>query len=209
MQFRHIALASWLFAAGCGDKSKGASQAAAAKSAEEADIDKRAGVVAQDLIQKAVDDAKAKRETAERQAADARRELRQAAIDRPGGFLESNKLQMVDEGKRHLTSLSLTNKSTFSMTDVRGTVDYHGGDGDNGDILAKVPVQLTGTIGPGASMVFSEQQHTLTGASIQLPKAPSQVIFTVTNATVGSEGIDPAPAVPTVANAGVANGEAP
>jgi hypothetical protein len=91
------------------------------------------------------------------------------------------------------------------MTDIRGTVDYHGGPndhGDDGDVLAHVPVQLTGTIAAGASMVFSEQQHTLSGAAIQLGKAPSFVTFTVTKVTVGSEGIDPTPA-PAAADAGL------
>jgi hypothetical protein len=209
MQFRHIALAASLLAVGCGSKAEEASQAAAAKSAEEADIDKRAGAVAQALIQKAAEDADAKRDAAAQQKTDARKQLQQATMDNPGKFLESNKLQMADEGKRHLTSISLTNSSKFSMTDIRGTVDYHGGPevrGDNGDILAKVPVELTGAIAPGASMVFSEQQHTLSGAAIQLPKVPSVVTFTVTNVTVGSEGIDSTPAP--AADAGVGDGGA-
>jgi hypothetical protein len=190
MQFRHIALAGLLFAVGCSDKAQEVRQAAAAKSAEEAEIDERAGVVAKGLIEKAAADADEKRRAEEHEKAAALTQLRQAAVDHPERFLESSMLQMVEEGKRHLTSLSLTNHSKFSMTDIRGTVDYHGGTGDNGDILAQVPVQLTGAIAPGASMVFSEQQHTLSGAAIQLPKAPSNVTFSVTNVTVGLEGID-------------------
>jgi len=68
-----------------------------------------------------------------------------------------------------------------------------------------VPIQLTGAIAPGASMVFSEQQHTLSGAAIQLPKVPSQVSFTVTSATVGSEGMDST----TAPDGGVASAGAP
>jgi hypothetical protein len=212
MQVRTIALAASLslslFAVGCNNKAKEASRAAAAKSAEEAEIDQRSKVVAQGLIQQAADDAEKKRAAAAQQKAEARKKLQQAAIDNPGSVLDSNKLQMVDDGKRHLTSISLTNKSEFSMTDIRGTVDFHGGadyHGDNGDIMAQVPVQLTGAIAPGASMVFSEQQHTLSGAAIQLPKAPAQVTFTVTGAKVGSEGID-STAVPMAADGGaVAN----
>ena len=96
---------------------------------------------------------------------------------------------MVEE-ESYPTSMSLTNKSKFSMTDIRGTVDYHGEDshGNDSGIVAQVPVQLTGAIAPGASMVFSEQQHTLSGAAIQLPKAPSSVTFSVTSVTVGLEG---------------------
>ena len=213
MQVRTIAVAVslMLFAVGCSTKAKEASRAAAAKSAEEAEIDQRSKVVAQGLIQQAADDAEKKRAAAKQQKADARKELRQTAMDHPGSVLESNKLHMINDGKRHLTSISLTNKSKFSMSDIRGTVDYHGGPdarSDHGDILARVPVELTGAIAPGASMVFSEQQHTLSGASIQLPKAPSLVTFTVTNVTVGSEGIDATPA-PAAADAGVAGGGAP
>jgi hypothetical protein len=212
MQFRHIARAALLLAVGCGSKAQEASQAAAAKSAEEAEIDKRCTVVAQALIEKAAEAADQKREAAERQKLDARTQMRQATVDRPESFLDSNKMQMVDEGKRHLTSISLTNKSKFSMSDIRGTVDYHGdpgAQGDHGDVVARVPVELTGAIAPGASMVFSEQQRTLSGASIQLPtKAPSIVTFTVTHVTVGSEGIDSTPA-PAAADAGVPGGGAP
>jgi hypothetical protein len=194
-----------LFAVDCSNTAQGASQAAAAKSAEKAEIDERSGVVAQALIQKAAADADQKREAEKQQKAEARTQLRQATIDHPGRFLESNKLQMVDEGRRHLTSISLTNSSKFLMTDIHGTVDYHGGvdyHGDNGDILAQVPVQLTGAIAPGASMVFSEQQHTLSGAAIQLPKVPSSVTFSVTNVTVGLDGIDSTPAPAAAADGG-------
>jgi hypothetical protein len=211
VHFRYIALAVLLVGLGCSNKAKEASKAAAAKSAEEADIDQRSKVVAQGLIQKAADDAEKKRQAAEQQKADARKKLQQAATDHPASFLESDKMQMVDQGKRRLTSISLTNKSQFSMSDIRGTVDFRGGadyHGDNGDIMAQVPVQLTGTIAPGASMVFSEQQHTLSGAAIQLPKVPAQVTFTITNAKVGSEGIDPT-AAPAAADAGATASGAP
>ena len=204
MQSRHIALAALLFAVGCSNKADEAKQAAAAKSAE-AKIDERARVIAQGLIDKAADEAERKRAAAKQQEMDARRQLQQAAMDHPGKFLESSKLQMTSDARRHLTSISLTNSSKFSMTDIRGTVDYHG---DTGDILARVPVELTGAIAPGASMVFSEQQHTLSGAAVQLSTAPSHVTFTITSATVGSEGIDPTPP-PATADAGVASGGAP
>ena len=141
MQCRYIALAALLFAAGCGNKAKNeASQAAAAKSAEEAEIDERAKVIAQGLIQKAADDAEKKREAAEQQKADALKQLQQDAIAHPGKFLVSDALQTAGEAQRRLTSISLTNKSKFSMTDIRGTVDYHGGSdsrSDNGDIAIR------------------------------------------------------------------------
>lgn len=208
MQFRTIALATSLFVVGCSNKAQEVSQAAAAKSAEAVEIDQRSKVIAQGLIQAAAEDADKKRELARQQTADAQKQLHQATVDHPEKFLSSDKLQVVNEGKRRLTSISLTNTSKFSMTDVRGTVDYHGGAdpmGDNGDVLAQVPIQLTGAIAPGASMVFSEQQHTLSGAAIQLPKVPSQVSFTVTSATVGSEGMDST----TAPDGGVASAGAP
>jgi hypothetical protein len=210
MQFRYVALAVSLFAVGCDSKAKELQQAAAAKSAQEAEIDERSKVVAQALIDKAAQDAEAKRQVAMQQEADARKQLQQAATDHPGKFLESSKLQMVDAGGRHLTSIALKNSSKFSMTDVRGTVDFHGGadfHGDHGDVMAQVPVQLTGAIAPGASMVFSEQQHTLSSAPIQLSTAPALVTFTVTSATVGLEGIDSTatPAAP-VADGGAPSG---
>jgi len=208
MQFRTIALATSLFVVGCSNKAQEVSQAAAAKSAEAVEIDQRSKVIAQGLIQAAAEDADKKRELARQQTADAQKQLHQATVDHPEKFLSSDKLQVVNEGKRRLTSISLTNTSKFSMTDIRGTVDYHGGAdpmGDNGDVLAQVPIQLTGAIAPGASMVFSEQQHTLSGAAIQLPKVPSQVSFTVTSATVGSEGMDST----TAPDGGVASAGAP
>ena len=208
MQFRTIALATSLFVVGCSNKAQEVSQAAAAKSAEAVEIDQRSKVIAQGLIQAAAEDADKKRELARQQTADAQKQLHQATVDHPEKFLSSDKLQVVNEGKRRLTSISLTNTSKFSMTDIRGTVDYHGGAdpmGDNGDVLARVPIQLTGAIAPGASMVFSEQQHTLSGAAIQLPKVPSQVSFTVTSATVGSEGMDST----TAPDGGVASAGAP
>src|SRR5271170_3168468 len=98
MQCRYIALATLLFAVGCGNKAKDeASQAAAAKSAEEAEIDQRARVVAQDLIQKAADDAEKKRQAAEQQKADAIKQLQQDAMAHPGKFLASNALQTAGE----------------------------------------------------------------------------------------------------------------
>ncbi len=202
MHLRHIAGAALLIAVGCGNKAKETSQAAAAKSAEEAKIDQRARAVAQDLIQSAAADADKKRELAKQQQADARRQLRESAVDHPDKFLLSDKLQTTDDGKRRLTSIAITNSSTFSMSDIHGTVDYHG---DHGDVLARVPTQLTGAIAPGASMVFSEQQHTLSGTPIQLPKAPTTVTFTITSVKVGSEGID-STSTPAVADGGIASG---
>jgi hypothetical protein len=185
MQSRTIAIAALLLVVGCNGNEK-ARQAAAAKSAEAKEIDERAKVIAEAAIKKAADDAEKKHEADVRQKADALKQLRQNVIDHPGSFLESSKLQM-DAGKRHLTSIALTNKSKFSMTEIRGTVDYHG---EDGNVVARVPVQLSGAIVPGASMVYSEQQHTLSGAAVQLANAPPDVTFTVTSATVGTEGVD-------------------
>jgi hypothetical protein len=210
MHLRYIALTGLLFAFGCNNKAKEANQAAAAKSAQAAEIDTRAKAVAEDLIRKAADDTEKKQQTDKQQRFDARKALQQAAIDKPGDFLDSSKLEMAEKGQRHLTSISLTNKSKFSMTDIRGTVDYHGDGsrGTDGGILAQVPVELTGAIAPGASMVFSEQLHTLAGSTIQLPKTPTSVSFTVTSAKVGSEGLDTPPA-PMAAAGGAPDGGSP
>src|SRR6185312_10272388 len=145
MQTRTIVIAALLLTAGCGNAEK-ARQAAAAKSAEAAEIDARAKVVAEDAI----------------------KQLRQNVVDHPASFVESSKLQM-DSGKRRLTSISLTNRSKFSLTEIQGTVDYHA---EDGTVVARVPVQLSGAIAPGAALVFSEQQHTLSGAAAQLASAP-------------------------------------
>jgi hypothetical protein len=189
-----------LLAVGCGKKATTEQQAAAAKSAEAEEIDKRARVVALELIQQAADDARKQREAEKQQRAAALQQLRQTALDHPGRFLEASDLQVVNDGKRRLTSVSLTNTSRFAMSDIRGTVDFHGGPdfhGDNGDVLAQVPVQLTGAIARGGSMIFSEQQHTLSGASIQLPKNPSVVTFTVTSVKLGpDDDLDPPLASP-------------
>src|SRR6185312_9378470 len=167
MQTRTIVIAALLLTAGCGNAEK-ARQAAAAKSAEAAEIDARAKVVAEDLIKKAADDAEKRREADARQKADAIKQLRQNVVDHPASFVESSKLQM-DSGKRRLTSISLTNRSKFSLTEIQGTVDYHA---EDGTVVARVPVQLSGAIAPGAALVFSEQQHTLSGAAAQLASAP-------------------------------------
>jgi hypothetical protein len=173
-----------LLVIGCSNSVKKEEQAAAAKSAEAAEIDSRARTVALEVVQQAAEDAKKQRDAENQQRADVRKALRQAAMDHPGLFLDSSNLQLVNDGKRHLTSISLTNNSRFSMSDIQGTVDYHGGadyQGDDGDVLAHVPVQLTGEIASRSSMVFSEQQHTLSAPSVQLPTAPSVVTFTVTS----------------------------
>jgi hypothetical protein len=211
MRLRCIALAVSLLAVACDGKSKEASRAAAAKSANEAQIDERAKVIAQDLIRRAQDDADKTRETAEQQKTDERKRLHQAAVDHPGDLLESSSLQVADDGRHRLTSVLLTNKSQFSMSEIRGTVDFHGGAGDGGadsEIMAQVPVQLTGAIVPGASMVFSEAQRTIAGAAIRLPRAPLEIRFTVTSAKVGSEGLDSSP-VSVGTDAGHPGGAAP
>jgi hypothetical protein len=210
MQLRYLAVAASLFAFGCNNGAKEASKAAAAKSAEAVEIDTRAKAIAENLVQKAADDADKKQQAAKLQKADARRQLQQAAIDHPEKFLESSKLQMVEQGKRRLTSIALTNNSKFSMTDIRGTLDFHGenGLGQASGIMAQLPIELTGSIPPGGSMVFSEQQHTLSGSSITLPKAPSSASFTVTRAKVGSEGIDET-AVPAIQDGGAGDGGSP
>jgi hypothetical protein len=195
MKLRCIALTTSLFVVGCNNHAKEASMAAAAKSAEAVVIDQRAKVVAEDLVRKAAVDADQKQQTAEKQKFDARKQLQQHTTDHPGSFLESSKLQMVEQGKRHLTSIVLTNSSKFSMSDIHGTIDFHDDShGNDVGIVAQVPVQLTGAIAPGASMVFSEQQNTLSGASVQLSNPPSSVSFTVTGVKVGSEGLDAPPA---------------
>jgi uncharacterized lipoprotein NlpE involved in copper resistance len=185
-----------LLAIGCGNKSKQAEQAAAAKSAEAAEIDNRAKAIAEELVQQAADDAKKQRDAENQQRAEARKALRQVAMDHPGLVLESSKLQLVNDGKRHLTSISLTNNSKFSMSDVEGTLDFHGGPdvhGDDSDVLAHVPVQLTGEIASRSSMVFSEHQHTLSTSSIQLATAPTGVTFTVTSVKLAPDDDSDAP----------------
>jgi hypothetical protein len=193
MQVRYVAFAALLLTVGCDRKAHEVRAAAAAKSAQEAEIDERSKVIAQGLIQKAQDDANKTRVAAARAQADARKQVHQAATDHPGNFLESSDLQVANDGKRHLTSVALLNKSPFSMSDIHGTADFHGAGSDGGspgDVMAQVPIQLTGSIAPGASMVFNEQQHTLSGAGIRLPRDPVQVTFTITSARVGMEGID-------------------
>jgi hypothetical protein len=196
-----------LLAIGCSNKTKTEEQAAAAASAEAEEIDKRSKIIAQGLIQQATDEANKEREAERQRKADARKELRQALMSHPGNFVDSSDLQMVNAGKRHLTSISLTNNSKFSISDIRGTVDFHGGPdfhADDGDILAHVPVQLTGAIAPGASMVFSEQQHTLSGVAIQLPKTPSVVTFTITSVKLAPDDDLDAPSA-LAGDAGVAS----
>jgi hypothetical protein len=207
MKLRCIALTTSLFVVGCNNHAKEASMAAAARSAEAVEIDQRAKIIAEDLVQKAASDADQKQQAAEKQKIDARKQLQQDTMDHPGNFLEPSKLQMVEQGKRHLISIVLTNSSKFSVTDIHGTIDFHGDDSHGNDVgvVAQLPVQLTGAIAPGASMVFSEQQNTLSGASVQLSKPPTSVSFTITGVKVGSEGLDATPA----AAVGAADGGSP
>jgi hypothetical protein len=200
-----------LFAVGCSHKAKDAEQAAAAKAAESQLIDERSRVVAVALIDRATADAEKKRVLDRRRRDLARQDERKSVVDHPGLSLAFSELQFADEGKRRLTSLSATNTSKFAISKIRGTVDYHGGEhfhGDNGDIMARVPIELSGAIAPGGSLTFDERQHTLTGASIQLPDSPSRATFTVTSAIVAPLDLEEPPPS-TDADAGSASPSAP
>jgi hypothetical protein len=171
--------------AACG-KSKQVEQQAEAKKAEEAEIDKRAKAIAGELVQKATEDEAKRQELAAQQKQDARKAEWQRVVDHPDQVLEVGQLETAGSSTQRLTRISVTNKSRFAVTDVRGTLDFHVRDSAE-EVAAKVPVTLTGSIGPGASMVFSERQHTLTGAAIKLDKGPTRVTFTV----VGVASVDP------------------
>jgi len=176
--------------AGCG-QGKRTAQAAAAQKAQEAEIDERAKAIAGDLVKKAADDEAKSQLAAAQQARDARRAEWQRVVDHPERVLEADNLETAGGGARRLTSVSITNKSKYAVTDVRGTLDFRGG-GNPDEVMAKVPIALSGSIGPGASMVFSEREHTLTGVAIKLASAASRVTFTVVGvASVDASGLDP------------------
>ena len=175
---------------GCG-RGKNAAQLAEAKKAQETEINDRARSIAGELTREA-SELDAKRQAAAAQhARDTRRAEWQRVVDHPEQVLEAANVQTTAGGALRLVSVSVTNKSKYAVTDVRGTVDFHGGDSDD-DVMARVPVKLSGSIGPGASMVFSERQHTLSGAAIKLAKAPSAATFTVVSVTsVDPGGLEP------------------
>jgi hypothetical protein len=184
---------------GCGQDKK-AAQEAAAKKAEEAEIDVRAKAIAGELVQKATDDEAKRQALAAQQAQAAHKAEWQRVVDHPELFLEPSNLETAGASARRLTSISITNKSKYAVTDVRGTLDFHGGDNPE-VVVAQVPITLSGSIGPGASMVFSERQHTLDGAAIELTRAATRESFTV----VGVASVDPGglePPAPSFGDAG-------
>jgi hypothetical protein len=170
-------------AASCSSRSK---DIAAAKRDVEKDMDGRAAAAASAAVKSAMDDQEKQREERARREADAKRAERDAVMKRPEAFLAATNVQTSKKAANTiaLASLSITNTSKYPMTDVRGTLELHGGDmadaGMSTDVIASVPIELSGSIAPGASMSFTAEQHTVSGGSVQVKNPVDRVTFTVT-----------------------------
>jgi len=176
MSPKHIAVVS-LCLFGCqaaADKRKAQQQA------ENKRLEERARSIAGEMAQRATDEAERRQQTALEQARAERELMRREVSEHPAKFLEVGKVQATDHGWRRLTSLSLTNNSRFAVSNIGGTVDFHGPSDIEPDILAQVPVQLSGSLAPGATMTFTQDLHNIAGAAgVRFEEPISHVTFTV------------------------------
>ncbi len=175
-----IAVLVLVIGVGC---QSGAKKAAEEKK-EEAEISQRATQAASAAALKVVQDDESRRRDEAQQAALSKKMMRDMVEKSPATFLTVDNLELVNKGAhRRLDSVSLTNNSKFLVSDVRGNLDLHGDSelpGTGNDVVASIPIELTGSIAAGASMVFSVAQHNLAGGTIQLPSSAFHETFTVT-----------------------------
>ena len=84
----------------------------------------------------------------------------------PNRYLEASNFTTYDEGfinhYRQLVGVSMLNKSPYSLTNIRGDVEWLT---DNGDRLASMPFSLSGAIPSGDSKRFTTKEGTLTNGT--------------------------------------------
>ncbi len=172
-----------VLALGCHGREK----KAAAQKQLEAQVEQRATQLASEQAQQLVAQSEERQNAAAQHAADARAALRNKVLASPADFVDIGEVQVVTrDGYQQLVSVALTNHAEFAMTnlsgalDLHGDVDHPGGQPGGGDVVATVPVALTGSIAPGASMRFSAREHTLAATPVKLAQPPSQSTFRVT-----------------------------
>ncbi len=211
MRRQYIALAALLALASCKSEAERQKEVAEAKQKQDEEIDKRARAIAQEMAKKIEADEEKKRgEQVEQIKADEEKkrteEVQQAAAQRraavdaarlnlvqnPARFFQASDARFLDKGiinsYRHLTTITLANRSPFSVSGIQGKVDFY--DATN-NLMATIPVTLRGALGPGSSMIFSEQQGNLTGGTVQLSGKVGRATFAVTKVLVAPLAIDP------------------
>ncbi len=95
-------------------------------------------------------------------------ELRQRATSDPGSVLTADDFKFYDKGiinsYRQLTSVSIANRSKFSLRKLSGQVEWLG---EDGSFVGASPFTLSGSIAPGDTKVFSTTAGTLETGTIQ------------------------------------------
>ena len=198
-----VALLVALMFGGCKSQAEKQKEAEAQKQAQEAEIDKRAQAIADKMAEKikaddekkrVADEQKRAEDEEERRRADfteklqkqmAESALRQQLLTNPTPFFKASNPQMFDKGiinsYRHLSSIELTNRSKYPVTNIRATLNFLD---SSGQLFATIPVQLAGSLAPGASSVFSEQQDTLKSGTVQMTSKPARTTFAVTHVEI-------------------------
>jgi hypothetical protein len=150
-----------------------ASSAAAAQA--EKDKDTTAAAASQAAVQAAA--LQAQRDTTDRAKAAA--DLRSDVQANPGKYLQVTNSQAYDKGLinsyRQLTSLTLLNKSSFALTDLKGSVDWEDASGAS---TGTTPFTLVGSIPAGATLTFSTANGTMTSGTLQTKTNKTQIKFT-------------------------------
>ena len=196
MRYRHLGLLALLLITGCKSQSEKQREAEALNQARQAEIDKRAQAIAEKMAQKIRADEEAKRaedttqEIARREAESARKArkvdaeaaMRAQIKSNPAPFFQASNIRMLDKGiinsYRHLSSIELTNRSKYAVSRMQGNLNFFDG---TDQVFATIPIGLSGSLAPGASFVFSEQQRTLAGGTVQMTKKPARTEFVVTH----------------------------
>jgi hypothetical protein len=203
MRIIDVGLLMLLAFAGCKSQAEKQREAEAQKQAQEAEIDKRAQAIADKMADKIRADEATKRQDDEkkhqdeedqRKKADETEKIRRAVQEgamksqlmaNPAPFFQATNPQMFDKGiinsYRHLSSIELTNRSKYPVTNIRASLNFLDA---NGQLFATIPVQLAGSLAPGASSVFSEQQRTLTSGTVQMTAKPARTTFAVTHVEI-------------------------
>lgn len=115
----------------------------------------------------------------EKQEAEKQAQARSQLLAQPDQYLESSDFTYYDKGiindYRQLVGVRVLNKSKYPVTDLQGEVDWIDTDGQK---VGSVPFTLKGSIAAGATVSFSEQDHTLSNGTLQASAKRARLRFT-------------------------------
>ncbi len=95
----------------------------------------------------------------------------------PAPFFEASGLEFFDKGivnrYQQLSKLTLTNKSAFSIRDIRGQVEFLD---DRNEAVASIPIRLEGLLPPRGTRTFSATE--IAGNTVQTDATKARFVVT-------------------------------